>query len=41
MPLKPKQDATAEDLLKKLPGMLVDREGTVNAQGETGGKSIC
>ena len=32
---KTKPDATAEDLLKKLPGMQVDREGTVKAQGET------
>lgn len=28
-------DATAEDLLKKLPGVQVDRNGTVKAQGET------
>ena len=32
---KTKPDATAEDLLKKLPGVQVDRNGTVKAQGET------
>ncbi len=28
-------NATAEDLLKKLPGVEVDKEGTIKAQGET------
>src|SRR5665213_2180328 len=28
-------DATAEDLIKKLPGVTVDQSGTVTAQGET------
>ncbi len=28
-------DATTEDLLKKMPGVTVDRDGTVNAQGES------
>jgi hypothetical protein len=28
-------DATAEDLIKKMPGITVDRSGTVTAQGET------
>ena len=32
---KTKPDATAEDLLKKLPGMQVDRDGAIKAQGET------
>jgi len=31
---KTKPNATAEDLLKKLPGVQVDRDGTVKAQGE-------
>jgi hypothetical protein len=31
---KTKPNATVEDLLKKLPGMQVDRDGTVRAQGE-------
>jgi hypothetical protein len=31
---KTKPNATVEDLLKKLPGMQVDRDGTVKAQGE-------
>jgi hypothetical protein len=31
---KTKQNATVEDLLKKLPGVQVDRDGTVKAQGE-------
>ncbi|MBD0374193.1 MAG: outer membrane beta-barrel protein [Flavisolibacter sp.] len=31
---KTKPNATAEDLLKKLPGMQVDKDGTVKAQGE-------
>lgn len=31
---KTKPNATVEDLLKKLPGMEVDRDGTVKAQGE-------
>ncbi len=30
-----KQNDMAEDLLKKLPGMSVDKDGTVKAQGET------
>jgi hypothetical protein len=30
-----KPNGTAEDLLKKLPGVQVDRDGTVKAQGET------
>ena len=28
-------DATTEDLIKKMPGITVDRDGTVTAQGET------
>jgi hypothetical protein len=32
---KTKPNATVEDLLKKLPGMQVERDGTVKAQGET------
>ncbi len=31
---KTKPNATVEDLLKKLPGMTVERDGTVKAQGE-------
>ncbi|MBD0295021.1 MAG: TonB-dependent receptor, partial [Flavisolibacter sp.] len=31
---KTKPNATVEDLLKKLPGVQVDRDGTVKAQGE-------
>ena len=31
---KTKPNATVEDLLKKLPGMQVDKDGTVKAQGE-------
>lgn len=31
---KTKQNATVEDLLKKLPGVQVERDGTVKAQGE-------
>ncbi|HEU4633195.1 MAG TPA: outer membrane beta-barrel protein, partial [Flavisolibacter sp.] len=31
---KTKPNATVEDLIKKLPGMQVDRDGTVKAQGE-------
>ena len=31
---KTKPNATAEDLLKKLPGVQVDRDGTIRAQGE-------
>lgn len=31
---KTKPNATAEDLLKKLPGVEVDKEGTVKAQGQ-------
>jgi hypothetical protein len=31
---KTKPNATVEDLLKKLPGMSVERDGTVKAQGE-------
>lgn len=31
---KTKPNATAEDLLKKLPGMEVDREGNIKTQGE-------
>jgi len=31
---KTKPNATVEDLLKKVPGMQVDKEGTVKAQGE-------
>jgi len=30
-----KQNATAEDLLKKMPGVEVDNDGTIRAQGET------
>ncbi len=32
---KTKPNATVEDLLKKLPGVQVDKDGTVKAQGET------
>ena len=32
--IKTKPNATAEDLLKKIPGMEVDKEGGVTAQGE-------
>ena len=32
---KTKPNATVEDLLKKVPGMQVDKDGTVKAQGET------
>lgn len=32
---KTKPNATVEDLLKKLPGVQVDRDGVVKAQGET------
>lgn len=32
---KTKPNATVEDLLKKMPGMQVDKDGTVKAQGET------
>jgi hypothetical protein len=32
---KTKPNATVEDLLKKLPGMQVEKDGTVKAQGET------
>lgn len=32
---KVKQNGTAEDLIKKLPGMEVDNDGTIRAQGET------
>ncbi len=32
--LKVNPDATVEDLVKKAPGMTVDRDGTVTAQGE-------
>ncbi|RYG42618.1 MAG: carboxypeptidase regulatory-like domain-containing protein, partial [Chitinophagaceae bacterium] len=32
---KTQPNATAEDLLKKLPGMEVDKEGNVKSQGET------
>lgn len=32
---KTKPNATAEDLLKKLPGVEVDKEGAVKAQGQT------
>ncbi len=32
---KTKPNATVEDLLKKIPGMQVDKDGTVKAQGET------
>ena len=32
---KTKPNATVEDLLKKVPGMEVDKEGTVKSQGET------
>jgi hypothetical protein len=31
---KTKPNATVEDLIKKLPGMTVDKDGTVKAQGE-------
>ncbi|MBD0331733.1 MAG: TonB-dependent receptor family protein, partial [Chitinophagaceae bacterium] len=31
---KTKPNATVEDLLKKMPGMTVDKDGTVRAQGE-------
>ncbi len=31
---KTKPDATIEDLLKKLPGVVVDRQGNIKAQGE-------
>jgi cell division protein YceG involved in septum cleavage len=31
---KTKPNATAEDLLKKLPGVQVDKDGTVKAQGQ-------
>ncbi len=31
---KTKPNATVEDLLKKLPGMSVDRDGTIKSQGE-------
>ena len=31
-----KPNATAEDLLKKMPGIQVDNSGNVTAQGETG-----
>jgi hypothetical protein len=31
---KRKQDANVEDLLKKMPGMEIDRDGNVKAQGE-------
>ena len=31
---KTQPNATVEDLLKKIPGMEVDKEGTVKAQGE-------
>ena len=31
---KTKSNATVEDLLKKMPGMTVDKDGTVKAQGE-------
>ena len=32
---KTKPNATAEDLLKKLPGVQVERDGSIKAQGET------
>lgn len=32
---KTKPNATVEDLLKKMPGMQVEKDGTVKAQGET------
>ncbi|NOT50913.1 MAG: TonB-dependent receptor [Chitinophagaceae bacterium] len=32
---KTKANATVEDLLKKIPGMQVEKDGTVKAQGET------
>lgn len=32
---KTKPNATVEDLLKKVPGMAVEKDGTVKAQGET------
>lgn len=32
---KTKPNATVEDLLKKIPGMQVEKDGTVSAQGET------
>lgn len=32
---KTKPNATVEDLLKKIPGMQVEKDGTVKAQGET------
>ncbi len=31
---KTKPNATVEDLIKKLPGMTVEKDGTVKAQGE-------
>lgn len=33
--IKTKPNATAEDLLKKIPGMEVDRDGNVKAQGQS------
>ncbi len=32
---KVKQNANVEDLLKKLPGVVVEKDGTIKAQGET------